>query len=153
MKRSFALTPFFAIWCCASLVLPSTVLASGPLVLRKGTPVTIQLEQAISSDRAEIGDSVEFKVIEDVRVGNMLVISKGATAKGVVAEAISGREMGVPQLSIYLGTVSSRIGPDIPVTGLCTADGPAKLGQELTLPQGKQIVATVDVDIPLGESL
>jgi hypothetical protein len=138
---------------CFALALPSNGLSSDPLLLRKGTPVRIQLEQAISSAQAQVGDAVEFKVVEDVKVGNVLVISKGEIAQGVVAEAISGREMGVPQLSIYLGTVASRIGPDIPVTGQCTAGSPAKLGQELVLPQGKQIVATVDVDIPLSESL
>jgi hypothetical protein len=51
-----------------------------------GTPVKLKFKQAVSSKTANQNDPVEFEVVETVKVGGKVVIAKGATAKGVVAE-------------------------------------------------------------------
>ncbi len=54
--------------------------------LADGTSVKLKFKQTVSSKTAEKNDPIEFEVVEDVRVGNRVVIAKGATAKGVVTD-------------------------------------------------------------------
>ncbi|MBR8837501.1 MAG: hypothetical protein DSM106950_26710 [Stigonema ocellatum SAG 48.90 = DSM 106950] len=63
---------------------PTPALSFG---LADGTPVKVKFKQAISSKTAKENDPVEFEVSEDVLVGNSVVISKGAIAKGIVTKA------------------------------------------------------------------
>lgn len=53
--------------------------------LADGTPVKLKFKQTVSSKTANAGDPVEFEVVENVKIGNRIVIAKGGTAKGVVA--------------------------------------------------------------------
>ncbi len=55
--------------------------------LADGTPVKLTLKQTLSSATSHNNDPIEFEVAEDVRVGNTIVIARGATAKGMVVEA------------------------------------------------------------------
>ncbi len=64
----------------------------GP-VLQEGTPIRLRFAQTVSSSDAHINDRVEFEVLEEVTVGNLLVIPKGALALGTVTEAQAKRRM------------------------------------------------------------
>jgi membrane-associated protease RseP (regulator of RpoE activity) len=65
----------------------------GPLVLEDGTPVRLRIAQTISSADAQVNDRVEFEVLEEVKVGDVLVIPKGGIAWGTVTEAQAKRRM------------------------------------------------------------
>ncbi|HUN61198.1 MAG TPA: PEGA domain-containing protein [Candidatus Sulfotelmatobacter sp.] len=67
--------------------------ASAPFALEDGTPVKLRIAQTVSSADAHVNDSVQFEVLEDVMVGNVVVIPKGATALGTVTEAVPKRRM------------------------------------------------------------
>jgi hypothetical protein len=67
--------------------------AGAPFVLEDGTPVKLRLSQTVSSADAHVNDRVEFEVLEDVIVGNVVVIPKGGTALGTVTEAMPKRRM------------------------------------------------------------
>jgi hypothetical protein len=54
--------------------------------LADGTPIKLKFRQEVSSKTAQPNDSVDFEVAEDVRVNNVLVIAKGANARGFVKE-------------------------------------------------------------------
>ena len=67
--------------------------AGASFVLEDGTPVKLRLSQTVSSADAHVNDRVEFEVLEDVIVGNVVVIPKGGTALGTVTEAMPKRRM------------------------------------------------------------
>lgn len=62
-------------------------------VLEDGTPVRLRISQTVSSADAHVDDRVEFEVLEEVKVGNVVVIPKGGTALGTVTEAQPKRRM------------------------------------------------------------
>lgn len=73
----------------SSNVPPSSV----PLVLHDGTPVRLRLTRNLSSADAKTGDTIDFEVLEEVKVEDTLVIARGATALGSVTEAQAKRRM------------------------------------------------------------
>jgi hypothetical protein len=62
-------------------------------ILEDGTPVKLRFSQTVSSADAHVDDRVEFEVLEEVRVSDVLVIAKGGIAWGTVTEAQSKRRM------------------------------------------------------------
>ena len=73
---------------------PATSSASNQLVLAKGTPVKLRLKRDVSSANAKPGDNIEFEVVEEVKVGDLVVIPKGNTAAGTVTDVQAARRMG-----------------------------------------------------------
>jgi len=61
--------------------------------LEDGTPVKIRTNRTISSSDATVGETVDFEVLEDVMVNNVLVVPKGGMAFATVTEAQSKRRM------------------------------------------------------------
>ena len=67
--------------------------APGQFVLEDGTPVKLRISQTVSSADAHVNDKVEFEVLEEVRVADVLIIPKGGIAWGTVTEAVPKRRM------------------------------------------------------------
>lgn len=68
---------------------PSTQFA-----LEDGTPVKLRIGRTVSSADAHVGDNVDLEVLEEVKVGNVVVVPKGGTAMATVTSAQSKRRMG-----------------------------------------------------------
>ncbi len=73
---------------------PAKSSASNPLVLSKGTPVKLRFKRDISSADAESGDNIDFVVVSEVKIGDLVVIAKGGTAVGKVTAVETARRMG-----------------------------------------------------------
>jgi len=75
---------------------PALANASTKAVLRleDGTPVKMRLTRTVSSASAQVGDRVDFEVLEDVSVNGIAVIPKGSIAWGTVTQAQRKRRMG-----------------------------------------------------------
>ncbi len=73
---------------------PAASSASNTLVLDKGTPVKLRLKQDLSSADAKEGDTIDFEVVEEVKVGDIVVIPKGSPAVGSVTDVQAARRMG-----------------------------------------------------------
>jgi hypothetical protein len=58
------------------------------------TPVRLRLSQTLSSATAKVNDKVDFEVVEEIKVGNLVVIPQGATAIGTVTEAHTKKSFG-----------------------------------------------------------
>jgi hypothetical protein len=67
---------------------------SATAFLPEDTPVRLRLQQNLSSGTAKLNDKVDFEVIEDVKVGNLVVIPQGATAIATVTEAHPKKSFG-----------------------------------------------------------
>jgi hypothetical protein len=61
--------------------------------LEDGTPVKLRISQTVSSADAHVNDRVEFEVLEDIKVADVLIIPKGGIAWGTVTEAQPKRRM------------------------------------------------------------
>ncbi len=55
--------------------------------LKDGTPVKLRLSRTISSADAKVGERVDFGVLEEIKVSDVVVIPKGSIAWGTVTEA------------------------------------------------------------------
>jgi hypothetical protein len=75
----------------APVVRPSE--SGGSIPLHDGTPVRLRLSRNLSSADSKTGDTVDFEVLEDVKVDDLLLIARGATAIGTVTEAEAKKRM------------------------------------------------------------
>jgi hypothetical protein len=65
---------------------PQTSHAPKPNTLLDGTPVKLRLGRTMSSASAHEGEEVDFDVLEDVKVSDVVVIAKGGLALATVTE-------------------------------------------------------------------
>ncbi len=74
---------------------PETTTLKQPLAfgLEDATPVKLRLTRNLSSADAKTGDRVDFEVLEDVKVKDLIVIPRGGIAWGTVTEAQPKRRM------------------------------------------------------------
>lgn len=76
------------------------------ILLDEGTLIRVMTEQSLNSERSKAGTPVLFTVSEDVIVGNVVVIPRGATVHGEVVEGRQGgRISGIPQLTLKLDSL------------------------------------------------
>src|SRR3989442_15032220 len=62
-------------------------------ILEDGTPVKLRIGRTVSSADAHVGETVDFEVLEEVRLSNLLIIPKTGLAWATVTEAQSKRRM------------------------------------------------------------
>jgi hypothetical protein len=72
---------------------PNVAASSEPLVLHDSTPVRMRLSRNLSSADAKTGDTIDFEVLDDVTVGDLVVIPRGAVAIGTVTDAEKKKRM------------------------------------------------------------
>jgi len=63
------------------------------LKLENGTPIKLRLQETISSADAQVDQRVDFDVLEEVKLCDLIVIPKGSVAWGTVTEAQPKRRM------------------------------------------------------------
>jgi hypothetical protein len=100
-----------------------------PFVLQDGTPIKLRLSQNVSSADAHVNDRVEFEVLEDVMVDNVLLIPKGSSALGTVTEAVPKRRMARGgKLEIVLDSVRMVDGEKVALRAVKDAKGGSHTG-------------------------
>ena len=62
-------------------------------ILSEGTPVRMRINRTVSSADAHVNDNVDFETLDDVTLGDAIVIPKGSTAMGTITEAVQKRRM------------------------------------------------------------
>jgi len=78
---------------------------SGPVTIAPGTLLQVRTAEPVDSKRAADGTPVQFTLIQDVTVGGVLAIPRGATLHGVVTESKqthSGQLGGHSELALTL---------------------------------------------------
>jgi len=84
---------------------PAYTPANGPVTLPAGTLLQLRTSEPVDSKRAKDGQPVEFMVIQDVTMGGVLAIPRGAVVHGVIAESRnvgSGQMAGSSTLALTL---------------------------------------------------
>src|SRR5262249_47372981 len=64
------------------------------LVLHDATPVRLRISRNLSSADAAVSETVDFEVLDDVKIGETVVVARGATAIATVTDALKKRRMG-----------------------------------------------------------
>jgi hypothetical protein len=67
--------------------------ADDVLVLHDATPVRLRLNRNLSSADAKEGETADFEVLDDVKIGDTLIVSRGGTAIATVTQAQKKRRM------------------------------------------------------------
>jgi len=81
-------------------------ITNSPLKLEDSTPVILRTKQDLSSATVKVGDRVPFRVAKDVRVADLVVISRGADAWGLVTAVQPKKRKGQPgKLDIAIQSV------------------------------------------------
>jgi hypothetical protein len=141
--------------------------ASGKYMLREGEDVDLAFAQDLSSKTAAEGDPVTLKLVDDLKVGGVVVAKAGATAVGEVTKASKSGMMGkAGDLSIRLdylkagdtkirlrGTKGkegeSGVTSTVVLTVLFGPIGLIKHGKEVEIKSGQALHAFVSDDISL----
>ena len=104
--------------------------ASTACMLPDGTPVTLRLTHTVSTALARVNDPIRFEVVEEIRVGDAVVIPKGSHALGTVVETKGKRFMGrQPKLAVRLNHVELATGQKAPIRGARSGEGGGAQGE------------------------
>ena len=151
---------------------------SQPHTLLDGTPLKLRLSETISSSDAKVGQEIPFEVIEEVKVDDVVVVPKGASAIATVTEADHKKSMGrAGKLNISItyvrlgdnekaalravketkggGHVGAMTGAIVATSIIFFPAAPLFLfihGKDVTIPQGTEITAFVEGDMHLDMS-
>ena len=154
-----------------------TVSLKQPLAfgLEDGTPIKLRLTRNLSSADATTGDRVDFEVLEDVKVKDVIVVPRGGLALATVTEAQHKRRMARGgKLDVNIDDVRLLDGEKAPLRAVKEAKGGGHTGamtgamigtaivffpaaplflfmhgKDITIPKGTEITAYVNGDIPL----
>ena len=153
----------------------SSVTQVKPNTLLDGTPIRLRLGRTISSASEKVGNSVDFDVLEDVPVSNVVVIPKGRVALATVTSADHKKSMGrAGKLEVNIdsvrladgekaamrateggkagGHVGAMTGAIVATSIVFFPAAPLFLfihGKDLVIPKGTEITAYVNGDMTL----
>src|ERR1700686_4030426 len=146
--------------------------------LDDGTPVKLRLTRNLSSGADKKGDTVDFEVLEDVSVHDVIVIPSGGIAWATITEAQPKRRMGRGgKPDVDIDTVRLKDGEKIALravkenkggghvgamTGAMVATGivffpaaPLFLfmhGKDITIPKGTEVTVYINGNVPLDKA-
>lgn len=148
------------------------------LVLQDGTPIRLRLNRNVSSADAKVGETIDFELLDDIKVKEALVAKRGGIALATVTQAQEKRRMGkAGKLDINIdhlrlmngekaalraikegkgGSNAGKMTGAIVVTSLLFFPAaPLFLfvkGKDITIPKGTEITAYVNGDITLDSA-
>lgn len=152
--------------------------ARAPLAfgLTEDTPVRMKLTRTMSSSDAKTDEKVDFEVLEDIKVGDVVVVKQGAMAIATVTEAQPKRRMGrAGKLNMNIDYVQLVDGEKASLRAVKGGSGGSHTGamtgaivatsilffpaapfflfmhgKDITIPKGTEITAYVAADTPLN---
>jgi hypothetical protein len=109
------------------------VYSSPRMILEDATPVRLRLARNLSSADATTGETVEFEVLEEVTVGDQIVIPKGAVAWGTVTDVETKKRMGrAGKLDVNIDAVRLADGQKAALRGVKDVKGGGHVGAVTT---------------------
>jgi len=145
------------------------------LRLEDGTPIKLRLQETISSADAQVDQRVDFDVLEEVKLNDLLVIPKGSVAWGTVTEAEPKRRMARgTKLSVNIDAVRLANGDKAALRGVKEVKGGGHTGamtggivasaivffpaapfflfmhgKDITIPKGTEVTVYINGNIPI----
>jgi hypothetical protein len=135
----------------------------------------LRLNRTISSADAHVNDTVDFEVLEEVKLHDVVIVPRGSMAWGTVTEAQPKRRMGRGgKLDVNIDDVRLASGEKVPLRAVKDAKGGGHVGamtgamvataivffpaaplflfmhgKDISIPKGTEITAYINGDIPL----
>lgn len=151
---------------------PTEPLAFG---LQDGTPIKLRISRTMSSADAKTGETIDFEVLEDVKIGETVIVPRGGIALGTVTRGKPKGRMGKGgKLDINIDSVRLVSGEKAALRAVKEAKGGSHTGamtgaivassilffpaapfflfmkgKDITIPKGTEITAYINGDIPL----
>jgi hypothetical protein len=134
---------------------PQPTASAQEILLRNQTAVHLKLVGELSSATAHVGEEVNFEVAQDLVLGGLVVIAKGAPAVGVVTEAEpkkrgKGGKINVSVASVLLANNEKlalrSFGIEQPADQKTGMSIPLMRGRDVTLAKDTEMTAYVDGD-------
>src|SRR5215469_12424395 len=124
-------------------------ITNSSLKLGDSTPVILRTKQDLSSATVKVGDRVLFRVVKDVRIADLVVISRGADAWGVVTAVQPRRRKGQPgKLDIAIQSVQLLTGESAPLRAEQQSEGKSQsVGTAGDIP--RTAIETFGIGIPI----
>jgi hypothetical protein len=164
----------------AVLALPAVSFSQTPpqqTILPQGTPVRMRMNRTVSSADAQLGDNVDFETLDDVKVGELVVIPKGSTAIATVTEAVHKRRMARGgKLAMNIDYLRLPSGERLPLRGVQNVSGGGHTGamtggivaaaivffpaapfflfmhgKDITIPKGHEVTVYTNTDYDLAK--
>jgi len=130
---------------------------SGPLTVPAGSWITIRMNEPISSDHNQPGDSFTATLAQPIIANGRIIARRGQTVSGVVSEAVkAGRVKGVSRLGLELTEIGLADGRQVQVkTRLMERRGETSYGRDAvgigaTVGTGAAIGAAVNGGVGAG---
>jgi len=99
---------------------PRTIMVT----LDAGTPLTIELEEAISSVTNLIGDAVSAVVVNDVVRGTRTIVPAGSRVRGSISDVVAQRKIGgQARLALDFDRLVTPSGQEIPIQAMLESAG------------------------------
>jgi hypothetical protein len=143
--------------------------------LEDGTPIKLRLQETISSADAQVDQRVDFDVLEEVKLNDLLVIPKGSVAWGTVTEAEPKRRMARGgKLNVNIDAVRLADGEKAALRGVKEVKGGGHTGamtggivasaivffpaapfflfmhgKDVTIPKGTEVTVYINGNIPI----
>lgn len=159
----------------ARITIADNPILSAPLILQDGTPVKLRISRNMSSADAKTGETVDFEVLEDIKVGETIVIPRGGVALGTVTNGKPKGRMGKGgKLDINIDSVRLVSGEKVPLRAVKETKGSGSTGamtgaivassilffpaapffllmkgKDIKIPKGTEITAYINGDITL----
>jgi hypothetical protein len=127
---------------------PSITNTNSSMKLENSTPVMLRTKQDLSSATAKVGDRVPFRVVEDVKVADLIVIRRGADAWGLVTAVQHKRRKGRPgNLDIAIQSLQLLTGEDAPLRAEQHSEGESRdVGTMAQIPH--EAIGTAGIGLP-----
>lgn len=95
---------------------PDAKLATENVVLKKDTLVKVEFTEELKSKENRVGDPVRFKAADNVYVGDVLVLPKGAVGYGNIQKVVQAKSFGRDaRIDIAFSNVNAIDGTEVPV--------------------------------------
>ncbi len=123
--------------------------AAARLELADGTPLKLRLTRNVSSADAKLGEQIDFEVLEEVRVGELIAVPKGSVAWGTVTEVQSKRLARNGKVNITIDSVRLASGQKTalraaPITAASPSGLSSIYGKDVSIAKGTEITAYIN---------
>lgn len=154
---------------------PQTIRAPLEFGLEDGTPIKLRISRTISSADAKVDDKIDFEVLEETKIDELVVIPRGGIAWGTVTEAQAKRRMGrAGKLNVNIDSVRLVTGEKAALRAVKEVKGGGNTGKmtgaivatsilffpaaplflfmhgkDITIPKGTEVTAYINGDAEL----
>lgn len=118
----------------AAAVAPDPVELPASGLLQDGTPLKLRLRNQLDSRSAKTGDEIQFEVVNNVIVGGVTILKRGAPVVGVVTDAAASKTLGrAGRLSFVIRDIPLANGAKVAVRAFNRSGGENTTGQMVAM--------------------